>query len=188
MSTPSTGSPSSPAPSASPASRPAVRLSWRELGWISLCFAVLTLVFAYPVSVHPATLRLDTGIDGDLGWYLLSWDTHAFLHRPWAIFDANIYHPSRFTLAYGENIIGLALLAAPVIWLTGSAPMGSTFVSLSACFISGLGAYVLARRLRASVIAAIVALLLARLLGFERWLPASMIAVPAVIVAGSKAR
>ena len=134
-----------------------MRLSWRELGWISLCFAVLTLVFAYPVSVHPATLRLDTGIDGDLGWYLLSWDTHAFLHRPWAIFDANIYHPSRFTLAYGENIIGLALLAAPVIWLTGSAPMGSTFVSLSACFISGLGAYVLARRLRASVIAAIVA-------------------------------
>jgi hypothetical protein len=128
----------------------------RDMWLALLLFTGLALLFAYPISVHPATLRFPTGPDGDLGWYLLGWDVHAFLHRPWAIFDANIYYPERLTLAYGENVIGLAFFAAPVIWLTGNLLLAANFVSLLSPVLCGLAAYVLARRLRLSVAAAIV--------------------------------
>ena len=131
-------------------------ISAKEIGLASVLFTAVTVLLAYPVSIHPSSLRIDMGIDGDLGWYLLSWDSHAFLHKPWAIFDANIFYPDRYTLAYGENIIGLAFFAAPVIWLTGNAPLATTLVSLLSCILCGLGAYVLARRLGLSVAAAVI--------------------------------
>src|SRR4051812_31131851 len=128
----------------------------RETVLAFFLFAALALVFAYPVSLHPASLRFPTGPDGALGWYLLGWDTHAFLHRPWNIFDANIYYPEHLTLAYGENVIGLAFFAAPVIWLTGNLLLAANVVSLSSAMLCGLGAYVLARRVGLTVAAAII--------------------------------
>src|SRR5581483_3168501 len=125
--------------------------------WLALLLcAGLALVLAYPISLHPASLRFPTGPDGDLGWYLLGWDAHAFLHRPWAIFDANIYYPERLTLAYGENVIGLAIFSAPIVWLTGNLLLAANFVSLLSAVLCGLAAYVLARRLGLSAAAAIV--------------------------------
>lgn len=136
--------------------QPPARFSATEIGLATLLFTALTVILAYPISLHPASLRVDMGVDGDLGWYILSWDAHAFLHHPWAIFDANIYYPDRYTLAYGENIIGLAFFAAPVIWLTGNAALATTLVSLLSCVLCGLGAYVLARRVGLSMAAAII--------------------------------
>jgi hypothetical protein len=128
----------------------------RETWLATLLFTALTVLLAYPLSVHPASFRFPTGPDGEIGWYLLGWDTHAFLHRPWAIFDANIYYPERLTLAYGENIIGIALFSAPIIWLGGNLLLAANFASLLSCVLCGLGAYVLARRVGLSVAAAIL--------------------------------
>ena len=128
----------------------------RETWLAVLLFTALTLLFAYPLSLHPSSLRFPTGPDGDLGWYLLGWNTHAFLHRPWAIFDANIYYPERLTLAFGENIIGIAFFAAPVIWLGGNLLLAANIVCLLSSVLCGLGAYVLVRRLGLSVAAAVV--------------------------------
>src|SRR4030095_2545439 len=122
----------------------------------ALVFTALTFLLPYPLSLHPSSLRFPSGPDGEIGWYLLAWDTHAFLHKPWAIFNANIYYPQALTLAYGENIIGIALFAAPVIWLTGDVVLAANFASLLSCILCGLGAYVLARRLGLSVAAAIL--------------------------------
>jgi PA14 domain len=125
--------------------------------WLALLlFTGLALLLAYPISLHPATLRFPTGPDGDLGWYLLGWDAHAFLHKPWAIFDANIYYPERLTLAYGESVIGLAIFAAPIVWLTGNLLLAANVVSLLSPVLCGLAAYVLARRVGLSVAAAII--------------------------------
>jgi len=128
----------------------------RETWFVVVLFTAVTVFLAYPLSLHPASLRFPTGPDGDLGWYLLGWDSHAFLHKPWAIFDANIYYPKRLTLAYGENVIGLAFFAAPVIWLTGNVVLAANLVSITTCVLCGLGAYVLARRLGLSLAAAIL--------------------------------
>ncbi|MGE5813381.1 MAG: hypothetical protein ACM36C_02740, partial [Acidobacteriota bacterium] len=131
-------------------------LNERATWMAAILFAALTILLAYPISIHPIGLRFPTGPDGDLGWYLLGWDTHAFLHRPWAIFDANIYYPERFTLAYGENVIGIALFAAPVIWLGGNLLLAANFVCLLSTALCGLAAYVLARRVGLSLAAAII--------------------------------
>jgi hypothetical protein len=129
----------------------------RRETWLALLlFTGLALVLAYPISLHPASLRFPTGPDGDLGWYLLGWDAHAFLHRPWTIFDANIYYPERLTLAYGESVIGLAIFSAPVVWLTGNLLLAANVVSLLSPALCGLAAYVLARRVGLSVAAAIL--------------------------------
>jgi hypothetical protein len=134
------------------------RIGWpsRETPLAVVLFTALTVLLAYPLSLHPSSLRFPTGPDGEIGWYLLGWDTHAFLHKPWAIFDANIYYPQHLTLAYGENLIGIALFAAPVIWLTGDLLLAANFAAMLSCVLCGVGAYVLARRVGLSVAAAVI--------------------------------
>lgn len=129
----------------------------RETWLALLVFTILAIVLAYPLSLHPAALRFPTGPDGDLGWYLLGWNTHAFLHKPWDIFEANIYYPMHRTLAYGENVIGIAIFSAPVIWLTGNLLLAANFASISSTILCGLGVYLLARRLGLSWMAALLA-------------------------------
>jgi hypothetical protein len=117
-------------------------ITWR----VALLYAALTLVFTYPVWVHPATRVCWAGDDTNLFAWTLSWDTYAFTHHPLSIFDANIYYPERYTLAYSENLIGSALIAAPVLWLTGNPVLAINVIALLSCFLCGVGAYVLARR------------------------------------------
>jgi hypothetical protein len=112
----------------------------------AVLFAALTLVLTWPIALHPATATLPLGPDGDLFIWTLAWDTHAFLHQPLSIFDANIYHPLRHTLAYSENLIGSAFFAAPVIWLTGNPVLALNLVALLSCALCGLGAFILARQ------------------------------------------
>ena len=109
-------------------------------------YAVLTVVLAWPLSADPAGRVLTDSPDTELFLWTLSWDTHAFTHAPLSIFDANIYYPQPNTLAYSENLIGSALLAAPVIWMTHNPVLALNLVGLLSCVLCGVGAYVLARR------------------------------------------
>ena len=120
-------------------------------------FLVLTLLLTWPLALHPWSATLPMGPDGDLFIWTLAWDAHAFLHQPLAIFDANIYHPLRYTLAFSENLIGSAFVAAPVIWATGNPVLAVNVVALLSVLLCGLGAYVLARRLGIGPAGAVVA-------------------------------
>jgi hypothetical protein len=113
---------------------------------VAVLFVALTIVLTWPIALHPASTMLPLGPDGDLFIWTLAWDAHAFLHQPLSIFDANIYHPLRHTLAYSENLIGSAFFAAPVIWLTGNPVLAFNLVALLSCALCGVGAVVLARR------------------------------------------
>ena len=85
--------------------------------------------------------------DTDLFLWTLSWDVHALTRQPLSAFDANIYYPERRTLAYSENLLGSAPLAAPVIWTTGNPVLAMNLVVLLATVLCGVGAYLLACRL-----------------------------------------
>ena len=122
-----------------------------------LLFGALTLAMAAPWSLHPSTRVVIDNPDTHLYLWTLGWDAHAFATAPLSIFDANIYFPYANTLAYSENMIGSALVAAPIIWLTGDLVLALNAVLLLSCMLCGLGAYVLARRLGLGVGAAIVA-------------------------------
>ncbi|HNV01795.1 MAG TPA: hypothetical protein PLE61_09280 [Vicinamibacterales bacterium] len=127
--------------------------TWRA----AVLFAVLTLLLTWPLARHPSSATWSSGPDGDLFIWTLAWDAHAFVHQPLSIFDANIYHPLRRTLAYSENLIGSALFAAPVIWLTGSPVLALNAAALVSCALCGLGAFVLARRVGLRAAGAVIA-------------------------------
>ena len=123
----------------------------------ALLYSALLLLMAYPVSLNPASMTAPGDPDTDLFMWTLAWNTHAVFSAPWAIFDANIYYPHRHTLAFSENLIGSTIFAAPVLWLTGSHVLALNVVSFSSIVLSGVGAWLLARRLGATAPAALLA-------------------------------
>jgi hypothetical protein len=128
-----------------------------EVRAAGLLFSALVLLTTFPLWLHPASTMLPGGPDGELFLWTLSWDAHAFLRQPFAIFDANIYYPLRDTLALSENLIGTAIFSAPVLWLTGNPVLALNIVSLLSTILCGMGAWVLARRLGLGRAAAVVA-------------------------------
>jgi len=128
-----------------------------EIRAATLLFAALVLLTTWPVWWHPASTMLPGGPDGELYLWTLSWDAHAFLHQPFAIFDANIYYPLRDTLALSENLIGTAIFSAPVQWITGNPVLALNAASLLSTLLCGVGTWLLARRLGLGRAAAVVA-------------------------------
>ena len=118
-----------------------------DFWWALLALGVLTLVLTYPISVHPGSTSLGSDPDVHTYTWTLAWDAHALVNRPWSIFDANIFYPYERTLAFSENLIGSAVIAAPVLWLTGNPVLAMNAVSLLSVVLCGLGAYVLGRRI-----------------------------------------
>jgi hypothetical protein len=122
----------------------------------AVLYLSLTLLLAFPLSVKPGRVLLADGPDIHLFMWTLAWDTHAFLHQPLSIFEANIFFPNHDTLAYSENLIGDAFFAAPILWLTNNPVLALNLVTLLSCVLCGLGAYVLGRRLGLSGSAALL--------------------------------
>jgi len=122
------------------------RSLWWEGALAGCLYFAATLVLAYPLTRHPATTVLPMGADTNLLIWLIQWDVHAFTSDPMSIFDANIYYPFRHTLAYAENVIGSAFIAAPVLWTTRNPVLAMNVVALLSCVLCGVGTYVLARR------------------------------------------
>ena len=123
----------------------------------AVLFLALTLLLTWPLALRPASTTLPMGPDGELFIWTLAWNAHAFVHQPLAIFDANIYHPLSLTLAFSENLIGSAFIAAPVLWASGNPVLALNAVMLVSCMLCGLGGYVLARRIGISPAGAVVA-------------------------------
>ena len=110
-------------------------------------YTLLTIALTYPLSFKPGSSVVSDDPDGHLYIWTLAWDTHAFTHQPLSIFDANIFYPEHRTLAFSENLLGAAIFAAPIIWLTDNPVLAMNIVALLSCVLCGLGAYVLAQRL-----------------------------------------
>ena len=125
--------------------------------WLTLGCIALTIVYAYPLSVHPGDHVMSLGTDANLYIWTLAWDVHALVHRPLSIFESNIFYPLHHTLAYSENLIGSALFAAPVLWLTGNPALAMNVAALVTAPLCALGAYVLARAVGVSVAGATLA-------------------------------
>lgn len=129
----------------------------KRVAFITLLFTALTMVMAAPWSLHPATRVLVDAPDTHLFIWTLAWDVRAFVTSPLTIFDANIYYPLPNTLAYSENLIGSAFVAAPILWLTGDAVLAMNLVALSASVLCGIGAWFLARKLGIGMGGAVIA-------------------------------
>ncbi|MFM8410747.1 MAG: hypothetical protein ACKOCT_10755 [Alphaproteobacteria bacterium] len=130
---------------------------------LALAFSAITLWWLWPLpslwsdhSVNtlwwktpdqPEAMRAIGAADVYLIVWELAWGTHALLSRPWsAFFDANIFHPSKLSLAYSEHLLGLAPLFAPLYVATGNPLLATNLLIFLTYPLCALAAYALARR------------------------------------------
>src|SRR2546423_2059636 len=126
------------------ARRPVVR----EL-LIFLAFCLLTALMTWPWVLHLRDAVADRGDPYMIAWTLW-WDYHQTFHDPLHLFDANVFYPYKYTLAFSENDYGIALpffplFAAGLRALTVNSV--ATFLGFAFC---GYGAFRLTRTLTGS--------------------------------------
>lgn len=122
--------------------------------------ALLVYVLFAIIATWPQTIRPDAIPDHEDSYFSLwrlAWIANALTTEPGRLFDGNIFHPERHTLAYSdavllEGAVALPFISAgvPVVYVYNGLVVGS-FV---AC---GLAMFLLARRLTGSWPAALLA-------------------------------
>ena len=103
-----------------PPAHPPLLLQARPYHWLPLIgFIVLAVALTAPLSLHPSGLaRLDG--DGRFSIWNIGWVAHALSTDPLNVWNANIFFPSRTTLAYSEANLLAGAFAAPVYATTGN--------------------------------------------------------------------
>ena len=83
---------------------------------------LLTVAQTWPLASNPGYhSRTDTS-DYNLNVWAVDWVARTLPADPLHMFDANIFHPQRLTLAYSEPLILQGVLAMPAAWL-GASPI-----------------------------------------------------------------
>ncbi len=118
-----------------------------ELALVGAVFAALAALLTYPV-----VTTLASRIPGDLGdpvlnAWILSWVTERLGHGGAGLWSPPIFHPYPLTLAYSENLLGIAPFVAPLAWLTHNPVLVYDVAFLGSYVLAGIGAYVLMREL-----------------------------------------
>jgi hypothetical protein len=122
----------------------------------ALFFIALSVLMTWPLAV---TLDRAVANPGDpfINTWILDWDWYATLHQPLSLFRANAFYPSSDSLAYSENLYGIALFLAPFRAL-GAAPLVAHNLAILLGFaFSGFGAYVLGCTIARSALAGVAA-------------------------------
>jgi len=86
------------------------------------------VIVTWPMPARIETAVTDEGDPLHLSW-ILDWDIHALTHHPLHIFDAPVFHPAKYPLAFSENLIAVAALALP-FRLLGLGPVAIYNVAL----------------------------------------------------------
>jgi hypothetical protein len=132
-------------------------LRWREVSIAAGLFAFASVVLTLPLAQHPTRTLPSDLVDTLLTTWVISWDADRLRHGLAGVWDAPIYYPYLRTLAFSENLFGLAFLVAPVYWISGNPVLTYNLAFLFAFTLAGTGMYVLVRELTNSPVAAIVA-------------------------------
>ena len=123
---------------------------------VLLLYVVLAAAMTWPLA---RTLNHAVAWPGDpytTAW-ILDWDWYATFHHPLSLFDATAFYPSRYSLAYSENLYGIALLLFPMRAI-GITPIAAQNVAMLGGFaISGFATYLLVTLLVESQLAAFMA-------------------------------
>ena len=111
--------------------------SWRlELAALAL-FVALAVVHTWPLAKAPGTYCRNDNSDTVLNEWALAWVAHAIATDPLHLFDANIFHPEKRTLAFSEHMLPQALMVAPVQWLGGSPVLAYSLALLAGFALTG---------------------------------------------------
>lgn len=122
-----------------------------------LClFLVLVFIFTMPFALRPHNAVVSSHVDNLLNVWIMSWDGHAVVTNPTNLFQANIDYPSPDSLAYSEHLFIIAMIAAPIAWITRNPVFAYNFVSLIGFALCGYTMYLLVKYLTRNRMAALV--------------------------------
>lgn len=158
----------------------------RRLVLATLFFAATSVVMLRPLPWRAAT-HVAEWCDTYLNTWILAWVTHALGTPGRRLFDANIHHPLRGTLALSDHMLGVQPVFAPVYLATGNPVLAMNvmvLVSFVACGVTmTVLAFALTRRFAPSLVAGFVwafvpyriaQLAHVQLLSFQ-WLPLALL-------------
>src|ERR1043166_6100990 len=114
---------------------------------LTFCFFTALLTWPYVTRLRDAVV--DKG-DPYLMAGIMWWDYHATFTNPLHLFDANVFYPLKYSLAFSEHTYGLSLLFFPLYFI-GLKPLTVQTVAVFFAFaVSGYGAFRLGRTLTGS--------------------------------------
>ena len=124
-------------------------LSRRELFFALFFFALLTVIFTWPVVTHIRQEIPTSGqpVDPAHILYGLTSGARALAENPLDFFNATFLYPSPLSLAFLDQIFALCLMTAPLLRITGDMILSYNVTWLATFLFSGLGAYLLVRYL-----------------------------------------
>jgi hypothetical protein len=123
--------------------------------WAIAFFTLVAIANSFSLILHPGTSIGQHG-DSYFSVWRLAWVAHQLRADPWHLFDSNIFHPNRDTLAYSDAMLLPGLVLAPFNWM-GISPLVVYNLTLFAAFVaSAVAAFLLVRELTGSTPAALV--------------------------------
>ncbi len=139
------------------------QLGWRLAvgGWrghvaVAFLFGALTVAMTWPLAPNLDRAVSDPG-DPLINTWILDWDWWATRHQPLSLFHANAFHPAKYSLAFSENLYGIAVFLFPPR-AAGVGPVAAyNLAFLAGIALCGFGAYLLGQHLTGSVAAGIAA-------------------------------
>ncbi len=116
----------------------------------------LSVAATWPLAANLGRAVSDPGDPYIVTW-ILDWDWWATFHQPLSLFQANAFYPAKYSLAFSENLYGIAILLFP-LRAAGVDPLTAYNIAFIAGFaLCGIGAYLLAYALTESFPGALAA-------------------------------
>jgi hypothetical protein len=113
---------------------------WKPVLAALAAYSALTIAYTWPLPRHILHGIAHDPFDPSLNTWILWWTTKAVpLTAHW--WNAPIFFPATGTFALSEHLLGLAPIAAPIIFLTHNATFGYNVTLLSSYVLCALGMY-----------------------------------------------
>jgi hypothetical protein len=125
------------------------------LGCLAL-FVGLAILHTWPLATAPGTLSRNDTADTVLHEWIMAWVSHQVVTDPRHLFDANIFFPERYTLAYSDHLFVQSMMGAPLLWAGASPVLAHNLVLLAGFALTGWTTCLVLRRWTGSLLAGIV--------------------------------
>jgi hypothetical protein len=119
-------------------------------------FVGLAILHTWPLASAPGTLSRNDNGDFILHEWIMAWVSHQVVTNPLHLFDANIFYPERYTLAYSDPLFVQSMMGAPLLWAGASPVLVHNLVLIAGFALSGWTSALVMKRWTGSWFAAIV--------------------------------
>src|SRR5436190_2099633 len=132
------------------------RLMAKQHAGVAAIFVVLAVVMTWPLTPN---INRAVAYPGDpfITTWVLDWDWYATFHQPLHLFDADLFYPARYSLAYSEHLYGIAVFLFPLRAIAVSPIAAHNIAILAGFALSGFATYLLGRLVTGSAMAGLVA-------------------------------